>query len=163
MLLKILLLFGLAALPFGGCGQQSAEELFAAGEAAATDPASLDQAVGHFKAFLEKFAQDPKAPEALNKLAALAQQQGQMQEAIAYYERVLADYPDSGRGDEAQFMIAFIYEEYVGDVERARLAYQRVIALYPNSELAASARHLLPNIGRNPEEWVEFQDRASAQ
>ena len=113
MLLKILLLFGLAALPFGGCGQQSPEELFAAGEAAATDPASLDQAVGHFKAFLEKFDQDPKAPEALNKLAALAQQQGQMQEAIAYYERVLADYPDSGRGDEAQLMIAFIFEEYV--------------------------------------------------
>ena len=60
-------------------------------------------------------------------------------------------------------MIAFIYEEYVRDIERARLAYQRVIDLYPNSELAASARHLLPNIGRNPEEWVEFQDRAPAQ
>jgi|TARA_B110000263_G_scaffold239554_1_gene241884 TolA-binding protein len=163
MLLKILLLFGFVALPFGGCGQQSAEELFAAGEAAAADPASLDQAVGHFKDFLEKFDQDPKASEALNKLAALAQQQGQMQEAIAYYERVLADYPESGHGDEAQFMIAFIYEEYVRDVERARLAYQRVIDLYPNSELAASARHLLPNIGRNPEEWVEFQDRAPAQ
>ena len=121
MLLKILLLFGFVALPFGGCGQQSAEELFAAGEAAAADPASLDQAVGHFKDFLEKFDQDPKASEALNKLAALAQQQGQMQEAIAYYERVLADYPESGHGDEAQFMIAFIYEEYVRDVERAGL------------------------------------------
>lgn len=161
MMLKILLYFCLALLIWGGCGQQSAEDLFAAGEAAAVDPASLDQAVTHFKTFLEKFSGDPKAPEALKKLAALAQQQGQMQEAIGYYERVLADYPDSGHGDEAQFMIAFIYEEYVRDVDQARLAYQRVIDRYPDSELAASARHLLPNVGRNPEEWVEFQDRAA--
>ena len=39
-----------------------------------------------------------------------------------------------------------------------RMNYQRVIANYPDSELAASARRLLPNVGRDPEEWVEFQD-----
>ena len=159
MCLKTQLVFCFTLAALWGCGQQSAEDLFAAGEAAATDPASLDQAVTHFTDFLERFGQDPKAPEALKKLAALAQQRGQMQEAIAYYERVLTEYPDSGHGDEAQFMIAFIYEEFIVDIDRARFAYQRVIDLYPNSELAASARHLLPNIGRNPEDWVEFQDR----
>ena len=58
----------------------------------------------------------PKAPEALRKLAGLAQQQGEMQEAIGYYERVLAEYPASEHGDEAQFMIAFIYEEHIRDL-----------------------------------------------
>jgi len=159
MCLKTQLIFCFTLAALWGCGQQSSEDLFAAGEAAASDPASLDQAVAHFTDFLERFGQDPKAPEALKKLAALAQQRGQMQEAIAYYERVLTEYPDSGHGDEAQFMIAFIYEEFIVDVDRARLAYQRVIDQYPNSELAASARHLLPNIGRNPEDWIEFQDR----
>ena len=146
---------------WAGCGQQSPEELFAAGEAAAADPATADQAVAHFTAFLERFSQSPKAPEALRKLAALAQQQGKMQEAIGYYERVLAEYPDSGHGDEAQFMIAFIYEEYIRDLEKARWAYRRVIENYPDSELAASARHLLPNVGRTPQEWVQFQDEAA--
>jgi TolA-binding protein len=122
----------------------------------------LDQAIGHFKAFLASHAEHPKAPEVLKKLAGLAQQQGQMQEAIGYYGRILDEYPDSGHGDEAQFMIAFIYEEYIRDIERARLAYQRVIDRYPESELAASARHLLPHVGRNPEEWVEFQDKTAA-
>ena len=79
-------------------------------EAAAADPATADQAVAHFTALLERFGQSPKAPEALRKLAGLAQQQGKMQEAIGYYERVLAEYPASEHGDEAQFMIAFIYE-----------------------------------------------------
>ena len=158
---RILLGIFIASSWWAGCGQQSAEELFAAGEAAAADPATADQAVAHFTAFLERFAESPKAPEALRKLAALAQQQGNMQEAIGYYERVLAEYPASGHGDEAQFMIAFIYEEYIRDLAEARRAYQRVIDNYPDSELAASARHLLPNVGRTPQEWVQFQDEAA--
>ena len=158
---RILLGIFIAGSWWIGCGQQNAEELFAAGEAAAADPATADQAVAHFTAFLERFGQSPKAPEALRKLAALAQQQGTMQEAIGYYERVLAEYPASGHGDEAQFMIAFIYEEYIRDLEEARRAYQRVIENYPDSELAASARHLLPNVGRTPQEWVQFQDEAA--
>ena len=67
---------------------------------------------------------------------------------------------ESEHGDEAQFMIAFIYEEYLGEPNRARSAYQLVIDRYPDSELAASAKQLLPHVGRNPEEWVHFQDRA---
>ena len=152
----------IAASWSAGCGQQSAEELFAAGEAAAADPATADQAVAHFTAFLERFGQSPRAPEALRKLAGLAQQQGKMQEAIGYYERVLAEYPASEHGDEAQFMIAFIYEEHIRDLEEARRAYQRVMENYPDSELAASARHLLPNVGRAPQEWVQFQDEVAA-
>ena len=159
---RILLVIFIVGSWWVGCGQQGAEELFAAGEAAAADPATADQAVAHFTAFLERFAESPKAPEALRKLAALAQQQGNMQEAIGYYERVLAEYPASGHGDEAQFMIAFIYEEYIRDLAQARQAYQRVIDNYPDSELATSARHLLPNVGRTPQEWVQFQDEAAA-
>lgn len=162
MLSKISLIFLLTVFLCSGCGQQNAEQLFAAGEMAAADPAKLDQAIEHFTTFIERFGQDPKAPEALKKLAGIVQQQGHMQKAVDYYTRILTEYPDSGLGDEAQFMIAFIYEEYIGDVAQARLAYQRVIDRYPDSELAASARHLLPNIGRNPEEWVQFQDKVAA-
>lgn len=158
---RILLGIFIAGSGWGGCSQQRAEELFAAGEAAAADPATADQAVAHFTTLLEHFSQSPKAPQALRKLAGLAQQQGQMQEAIGYYERVLAEYPDSEHGDEAQFMIAFIYEEHIRDLAAARRAYQRVIDNYPNSELALSAQHLLPNVGRAPQEWVQFQDEAA--
>lgn len=161
MLSRILVGIFVAGFCGAGCGQQSAQELFAAGEAAAADPATADQAVAHFTALLERFSQAPQAPQALRKLAGLAQQQGKMQEAIAYYERVLAEYPASGHGDEAQFMIGFIYEEYIRDLEKARRAYRRVLENYPDSELAVSARHLLPNIGRAPQEWAQFQDKVA--
>ncbi len=143
----------------GGCGEQSPQELLANAEKAAADQATLDQAVEYYTTFLQRFAQHEKAPVALKQLAAIAQQKGDMQGAIALYERLLAEYPKSEHGDEAQFMIAFIYEEYLSDAVKARSAYQLVIDRYPNSELAASAKQLLPNVGRNPEEWVHFQDK----
>jgi outer membrane protein assembly factor BamD (BamD/ComL family) len=145
----------------GGCGEQSPEELLVDAEKAAADQATLDQAVVYYNDFLQRFAQHEKAPVALKQLAAIAQQKGDMQGAIALYERLLTEYPKSEYGDEAQFMIAFIYEEYLRDATKARNAYQLVIDRYPNSELAASAKQLLPNVGRNPEEWVRFQDKAN--
>lgn len=141
-----------------GCGEEKPEDIFAAAEAAAADPAQHEQAVQQFTVFLERFPQHEQAPKALKQLAMIAQQQGDMRAAISHYDRLLKEYPDSDQADEAQFMIAFIYEEYLQDLDQARLAYQRVIDDYPDSELAASARRLLPNVGRDPEEWVEFQD-----
>ena len=78
----------------------------------------------------------------------LSQQREDVDTAILHYQRLLKDYPQSQYADDAQFMIAFIYEEYLGDIERARQAYQLVIDNYPDSELANSARHLLPYVGR---------------
>ncbi|MFT5088344.1 MAG: TolA-binding protein [Candidatus Latescibacterota bacterium] len=146
---------------FSGCGEENPQELLVAAEKAAADQATLDQAVEHYNAFLQRFAQHEKAPVAVKQLAAIAQQKGDMQGAITLYERLLAEYPKSEHGDEAQFMIAFIYEEYLSDAVKARSAYQLVIDRYPNSELAASAKQLLPNVGRDPEEWVHFQEKAN--
>jgi TolA-binding protein len=148
-------------LVVGGCGEKDPQELLAAAEKAATDQATLDRAVEHYSEFLQTFSQHEKAPVAVKQLAAIAQQKGDMQGAIVLYERLLSEYPKSEYGDEAQFMIAFIYEEYLRDAVKARSAYQLVIDRYPNSELAASAKQLLPNVGRDPEEWVRFQDKTN--
>lgn len=155
---------GLALVCWGlaSCGEQTPEQLYAQAEAAAADTTALDEATSRFNAFLERFPQDKLAPKALDKLALIAQRQGDMKGAVVYYERLLAQYPQSEQADEAQFMIAFICEEFLGDLDKARQSYQRVIDQFPNSELALSARHLLPNVGRAPEEWVNFQDAPRA-
>ncbi|MBN97731.1 MAG: hypothetical protein CME16_00580 [Gemmatimonadetes bacterium] len=157
---KIILLVALSAstLMLPSCGEQTAEELFAAAEAAAADSTGKDLAREKFTTFLNRYPKHLRCDEALRHLAMIARQDGEMAAAIGYYERLLADYSKSEFGDEAQFMIAFIYEEHLQDKERARQAYQSVIERYPESDLAASARRLLPHVGRNPEEWVNFQD-----
>jgi TolA-binding protein len=141
-----------------GCGGQSPEEMYAAAERAAAEPAKRLEARAQFDAFLTAHPGHALTPLVLKQLAILDQQDGKIDLAVARYEQLLRRFPDSDQADEAQFMIAFISEEYLLDFDRAREAYQRVIDKYPNSELATSARRLLPNVGRDPEEWVEFQD-----
>jgi TolA-binding protein len=164
MVISYRTLLGLALICWGlaGCSEQTPEQLYSQAEAAAADTTALDKAVGQFNAFLERYPQDKLAPKALDKLALIAQRQGDMKGAVVYYERLLSHYPKSEQADEAQFMIAFICEEFLGDLDKARQSYQRVIDQYPSSELALSAQHLLPNVGRPPEDWVKFQDAPRA-
>ncbi len=157
-LLSVMTMLAMVWAGISGCGQQNAVELFADGQRALAEPGTRHQAGETFKQLLEQYPEHHLAPRALKKLAMLAQQDGHMEEAIALYQRLLSEYPDSGQADEAQFMIGFICEEYLGDLDQARAAYQRVIDHFPDSELAVSARRLLPNVGRDPSEWVEFQD-----
>jgi outer membrane assembly lipoprotein YfiO len=153
-------LVGLVGLVAVGCGGPPAEELYAAGEAAAADTSSQAVALERFGELLRRYPRHALAPKALRQMAMISQQRGEMQKAIEQYQRLLREYPESDQGDEAQFMIAFIYDESLRDYEQARVAYQAFIDRYPDSELAASAQRLLANIGRAPEEWVEFQDVA---
>ncbi|MEW6752292.1 MAG: tetratricopeptide repeat protein [Candidatus Latescibacterota bacterium] len=158
--LSLVLGLGLGAgvLWLASCARESPEHAYAAAEAAARNTETLEQATEQFRAFLDRYPKHPQAPNALKQLAMIAQQKGDMDGAISHYSKLLTDYPKSDQADEAQFMIAFIYEEYLHDLDQARVAYQRVIDNYPSSELAESAQRLLPNVGRDPEEWVEFQD-----
>jgi outer membrane protein assembly factor BamD (BamD/ComL family) len=146
----------------GGCSKQSPEQFYAAAEQLAAEPAKRLEARAQFDEFLSRYAGHPLTPQVLKQLAMLDQQDGKIDLAISRYEQLLRRFPQSDQADEAQFMIAFISEEYLKDFDRARQAYQAVIDKYPNSELAASARRLLPNVGRDPEEWVEFEDVSQA-
>lgn len=149
---------GLGLLWLASCGRESPDKIYAAAEAAARNVETLDQAAEQFRAFLDRYPQHAHAPNALKQLAMIAQQKGDWNGAISYYQKLLAQFPKSDQADEAQFMIAFIYEEDLHDLDQARAAYQRVIDNFPTSELAVSAQRLLPNVGRDPEEWVQFQD-----
>ena len=134
------------------CGEQGAEQMYSAAVSAAheaaADSAALSKAIPLFDEFVERYPESERAAEALKTLAMLTQQSGDMSGAVTQYERLLAEYPNSEHADEAQFMIGFVYEEYLGDIARARTAYEKVIEHFPDSELAANARQLLPNLGR---------------
>ena len=148
-------------------GQPEAEDAFAAAEqaaqATAADSATHSTAIGLYEQFVQRFPEHAYAAKALAMIGRLTQQQGDNAGAIRKYERLLTSYPDSQYGDEAQFMVGFIYEENLGELDKARNAYQKVIDRYPDSELATSARQLLPHVGKAAEEWVKFQEGASTQ
>lgn len=155
------LALGLSALQPGCTSPEPATELSAALQAArdaALDSTLGDRAIGQLEAFISKHPTDAGVPSALMQLAILRQQQNQMTVAVAEYERILAKFPNSDVADEAQFMIAFIREEHLADLDGARLAYQAVIDNYPDSELVGQARTLLAHVGQSPDDYIIFQE-----
>ena len=132
-----------------------------AARSASHDTTQAPRAVHLLEEFIGQHARDKSAPEAIKQLAILRQQLGDMQGAVADYQRILSEYPASDVADDAQFMVAFISEEHLRDFDAARRAYQAVIDNYPNSDLAENARQLLPHVGEPPDAWVRFQDGAA--
>ena len=146
------------------CGD-GAEVLLRDADALANTAAadSVARAIELYASYASQYSEREGAPRALRMQARLTQQHGSKESALGLYERLLADYPACDYAAEAQFMIGFIYEEHLRDLERARAAYQKVIDNYPSSDLAVSARHLLPHVGRAAEDWVEFEEGATEQ
>jgi TolA-binding protein len=140
-----------------GCDGSNPEILLSQARAAAISPSGLVKAASLFEEFLQQYPNHKLVPIALKESAAVAQQRGNFSDALDIYNRLMSDFPTSEHCDEAQFMVAFIYEEYLQDYPQAREAYKLLMNRYPDSELVVSARHLLPHVGRNPEEWIHFE------
>lgn len=133
------------------------------GLANTANPDSATKAIDLYSSFIAQYPDREEIPRVLRTRARLTQQLGDMTTALALYEGLLVEYPECRYAAEAQFMVGYIYEEHVRDLDRARTAYQKVIDHYPDSELALSARHLIPHVGRAAEEWVEFQEGVTTQ
>lgn len=54
------------------------------------------------------------------------------EQAVSDYGRLVADYPDSEEGFEAQVTIADIYENRLGNTAQAATEYQRLVRKFPN-------------------------------
>ena len=145
-----------ASLIFG-CAATTPEDLIAEARSFASEPSGLTKAASLFGDFLKNYPDHLLAPAALKEFAAVSQQRGEFLKALSLYRRLIEQFSESEYCDEAQFMMAFIYEEYLKDYTKAREAYGRLVEYYPDSDLAESARLLLQHVGRNPEDWVDFQ------
>ena len=140
-----------------GCSDTGPEYLMAEARAAASVPSGLPKAADLFEEFLQNYPDHELAPEALKEFAAVSQQRGGFLDALSLYSRLIEQFPASEHCDEAQFMVGFIYEEFLQDYPKAREAYKRLIEHYPDSDLVESAQLLLLHVGRDPEDWVRFQ------
>ena len=75
------------------------------------------------------------AGESLNKFAKLD-----------YYQRLVENYPQHERADDALFMAGFVASEEVFSAAEAARYYRRLIDEYPDSEFVEDAKYMLGNI-----------------
>lgn len=127
-----------------------------------TDTFDLNQAsasalLKDYNMFTAKFpADDEKCPEYLYKAAAIARGVDLPVRALKYYQAILSDYPNYIKSSESAFLLAFTYDEDLGEPELAKEAYQYVIDKYPGDMWALQSEERLKTIDMSDEELIQF-------
>ncbi len=125
----------------------------------AIDPQLAKKLVERYQYFANAFPEDStNAIDFLIKGGEVANsvQDGQLAEQL--FMTALGKYPKHEKTPKALFMLAFCYENTLGNQEKAGERYKEFLQKYPNDKLAASAQASLNNLGKTPEELVkEFE------
>ena len=83
--------------------------------------------------------------------------EGQFYHAIDNYNKFMDKYPKSELTPNVKFLIAFTYNNQLGDIENARKNYTEFIELYPKHKLTQSAKFELKTLGKSLDDMPEFQ------
>lgn len=80
--------------------------------------------------------------------------------SVNILEELYTEYPNSSQGPEAMFLSAFIFENKLNNLEKAKQRYELFLETYPKHFLAADAKASLKNLGLSPEELIQkFQNQ----
>ncbi|MFN5210043.1 MAG: tetratricopeptide repeat protein [Bacteroidota bacterium] len=104
--------------------------------------------------FFHKYSNDSLAPAYLFKAAQLSIFMHYYMPALDYLRLFQEMYPKHRLTDDATFLTAFIYDNHMHDVEKAKKAYENFIAAYPNSPLVNDAKASISNLGLSDEELI---------
>lgn len=107
-----------------------------------------------YAALLEKSNPDKKV-DLLLMAGALAKTIGNPNKAVQLYYNVGEKMPGHPKAPTALFMQAFIYENDLQDMEKAKAAYELFLERYPNDpDYADDAQTALKLLGKSPEEII---------
>lgn len=117
-------------------------------------PDSRDQAIRHYKKFLELAEDDPLRAEAMRRLADLQLEASEarrieqnlptlegedFENAVVLYRQLLDSFPGNPDNDQVLYQLARAYESN-GDAEQALAALDQLVARYPASRHMAEAQ-----------------------
>lgn len=111
----------------------------------------------------ENEVKEATTPEALfNTVAEGIYAKQDPQESIKMVDRLVTDYPDYENNPVALFMLAsYVYDEQLGDLDKARETYQRIIDEYPGTPFANDAAIAITQLGIPLDELVKmFEENA---
>lgn len=115
--------------------------------------------VRNYGMFASENPTDELTPNYLFKAADLSMALNRSELAIDYFDRIIADYPDYSKAPYSMFLRAFVYDEQLHNMEKAKAGYEDFIKKYPDHEMADAARFSLKNLGKSPEELIrEFEE-----
>lgn len=128
------------------------------------DRVKASELVDAYEEYSNANPDDELAGEYLFRAGDICMNTGYPEKAIEIYTRVFRDYTAYEKHPESLFLIAFIYENQLLNLEKAELSYRQFLGLYPEHELANDAEILLQHLGKSPDDMVkEFEEKLKAQ
>ncbi len=103
----------------------------------------------------------PQTEKALFDLATKAEIANRFEDAIGYYDQIIAEYPDSPGLDKALFMAGYIKYEYKKEPKQALENFNKVIEEYPNSDLVDDAEFMIKAINSGKDALTTFEETSS--
>lgn len=104
------------------------------------------------EALSARFPSDTAAALPLYKAAEVALALGEPARAAGLYDTIHRQYASFSKAPESLFMLAFTYDENLGDLERARQHYELFLQQYPDHTFADDSQMLIDNLGKSDEE-----------
>ena len=119
---------------------------------------AVPNAIATFGKYVEDNPEAAEAPDVLFKAVEVSINTKQdAQQSIGLVNKLVTDYPKFDKNPVALFMLAtFVYDEQLGDLDKARETYQQVIDNYPESPFAKDAEISITQLGMTPEELIKM-------
>jgi len=132
-------------------------------DAMSFDKIKADSLMNLYTDFIDARPSDSISPGYLFKAASLSMNAGDGKKAIDLFERYLKNYPDGKNAGLSMFFKAFIYENMLRNLDKAKETYLLFIERYPESDFVKDAQMALQNLGKTPDQIVrEFEAKRRA-
>ena len=127
------------------------------------DKAKWDSLITMYDAFCKRFPKDSLVPGYLFNAANISMNTGDGQKALSLFQQIIDTYPSYTKAPLCLFFKAYVYENLLHDLAKAKEFYLQFIEKYPSNEFVSAARASIQNLGKSPEQMVkEFEERRKA-
>ena len=128
------------------------EKIIKENKSAPLDQKKALELVDAYSKFTKDCPEDTAASNYLFKAATLAMNIGKYQLSVDLYDQIMKEYPASPKIADCMFFEAFIYDNNLKNIKKAREGYEVYLKKYPNHVWAKDVPALLKMLGKTPEQ-----------
>ncbi|MFA4851572.1 MAG: tetratricopeptide repeat protein [Bacteroidales bacterium] len=119
--------------------------------------------VNAYTDFAKKYPKDTNSVNFLFKAANMSMNIALPKLSIELFDKIINDYPTFNKVADCMFLKAFVYDDKLKNINKAREAYEVFLRKYPTHEFADDAKACLDNLGKTTEQLIqEFEAKQKA-
>jgi len=130
------------------------KELFSNATSSTISNAKAVETIALYEKFSRTFPIDTLSPKYLMKAADICSNTNQAAKSVELCRRIVEQYPNFKDVATAMFLMAFVTENKLNNIPRAKELYQQFIQKYPNHPMAKDAKASVENLGLSDEELI---------